>query len=183
MRTPPHRAEARRRGQPTRGPEVPKRCVQSTARRTRQRDREAWPDRCHSDCSVCSDAHALNLAASATQVPNPHAATRSFRVGGALCSTAMLPASRSRRAGDFCISDSVACTANSCNRTRVSVGGTIAGADSDATMDCASTAASTALADLCDACHIDKGPRRWRRPSEHTPVLASFTLPTSSSDS
>ncbi len=38
--------------------------------------------------------------------------------------------------------------------------------------------ASSALADLCDACHIDKEPRRWERPSDHTPVLASFTLPT-----
>ncbi len=35
--------------------------------------------------------------------------------------------------------------------------------------------ASEALAQQCDACWIDKEPRRLERPSDHTPVVASFT--------
>ena len=36
--------------------------------------------------------------------------------------------------------------------------------------------ASTALARNCDACHIDKAPRRLERPSDHAPVLAAFDI-------
>ena len=36
--------------------------------------------------------------------------------------------------------------------------------------------ASPALARLCNASEIDVGPRRWERPSDHTPVWASFGL-------
>jgi exodeoxyribonuclease-3 len=36
--------------------------------------------------------------------------------------------------------------------------------------------ASQELAEICDACHIDKEPRRWERPSDHTPVLADFRI-------
>ncbi|MBS0396344.1 MAG: endonuclease/exonuclease/phosphatase family protein, partial [Proteobacteria bacterium] len=36
--------------------------------------------------------------------------------------------------------------------------------------------ASPALAARCSACRIDPGPRRGERPSDHTPVLATFNL-------
>jgi exodeoxyribonuclease-3 len=36
--------------------------------------------------------------------------------------------------------------------------------------------ASRALAEKCDACHIDKSPRRLERPSDHAPVIASFDI-------
>lgn len=36
--------------------------------------------------------------------------------------------------------------------------------------------ASTALSRKCVACHIDKGPRRLERPSDHAPVVASFDI-------
>jgi exodeoxyribonuclease-3 len=36
--------------------------------------------------------------------------------------------------------------------------------------------ASTALAQKCGTCHIDKGPRKLERPSDHAPVLASFDI-------
>ncbi len=36
--------------------------------------------------------------------------------------------------------------------------------------------ASPALAERCTGSHIDVAPRRWERPSDHTPVLASFDL-------
>lgn len=36
--------------------------------------------------------------------------------------------------------------------------------------------ASTALAEHCKACEIDKTPRGWERPSDHTPVWAQFEL-------
>lgn len=36
--------------------------------------------------------------------------------------------------------------------------------------------ASHALAGQCTACHIDKAPRRLERPSDHTPVVADFSL-------
>jgi exodeoxyribonuclease-3 len=36
--------------------------------------------------------------------------------------------------------------------------------------------ASPALAQLCEACHIDKTPRAWERPSDHAPVLGSFKI-------
>ena len=36
--------------------------------------------------------------------------------------------------------------------------------------------ASTALAARCSGCRIDATPRRWERPSDHTPVLATFDL-------
>lgn len=35
--------------------------------------------------------------------------------------------------------------------------------------------ASTALADRCTACTIDKAPRSLERPSDHTPVIATFS--------
>ena len=34
--------------------------------------------------------------------------------------------------------------------------------------------ASRAMAECCIACLIDKAPRRWSRPSDHTPVVAEF---------
>jgi len=36
--------------------------------------------------------------------------------------------------------------------------------------------ASTALAQKCGACHIDKAPRKLERPSDHAPVLATFDI-------
>jgi exodeoxyribonuclease-3 len=36
--------------------------------------------------------------------------------------------------------------------------------------------ASAALAARCRACRIDAAPRRWERPSDHAPVLATFDL-------
>ena len=36
--------------------------------------------------------------------------------------------------------------------------------------------ASQSLAENCTACHIDKAPRRLERPSDHTPVVAEFSL-------
>jgi len=33
---------------------------------------------------------------------------------------------------------------------------------------------SPALADACTGCRVDKGPRGWDRPSDHTPVVAEF---------
>ena len=36
--------------------------------------------------------------------------------------------------------------------------------------------ASTALAEKCTACYIDREPRTWERPSDHTPVVAEFEL-------
>jgi exodeoxyribonuclease-3 len=36
--------------------------------------------------------------------------------------------------------------------------------------------ASNALARKCGACHIDKAPRKLERPSDHTPVVASFDI-------
>jgi exodeoxyribonuclease-3 len=36
--------------------------------------------------------------------------------------------------------------------------------------------ASKALADRCTACTIDRGPRRWERPSDHAPVTATFDI-------
>jgi exodeoxyribonuclease-3 len=35
---------------------------------------------------------------------------------------------------------------------------------------------SEALSRRCQACTIDKEPRRWERPSDHVPVVAEFTL-------
>jgi exodeoxyribonuclease-3 len=35
---------------------------------------------------------------------------------------------------------------------------------------------STAMTDSCTASYIDKEPRAWERPSDHTPVLAEFEL-------
>ena len=35
--------------------------------------------------------------------------------------------------------------------------------------------ASKALADHCDASYIDREPRTWERPSDHTPVIAEFS--------
>jgi exodeoxyribonuclease-3 len=37
--------------------------------------------------------------------------------------------------------------------------------------------ATPALAEICDACHIDKTPRTWDKPSDHAPVLATFKNP------
>jgi exodeoxyribonuclease-3 len=34
--------------------------------------------------------------------------------------------------------------------------------------------ATAELAEICDACHIDKTPRTWDKPSDHAPVLATF---------
>lgn len=34
--------------------------------------------------------------------------------------------------------------------------------------------ASKDLAEYCQGCSIDKNPRKWERPSDHTPVLADF---------
>ena len=36
--------------------------------------------------------------------------------------------------------------------------------------------ASTALAEKCRACYIDREPRTWERPSDHTPVVAEFDI-------
>ncbi|NOX68160.1 MAG: exodeoxyribonuclease III [Gammaproteobacteria bacterium] len=36
--------------------------------------------------------------------------------------------------------------------------------------------ASTALAEKCSACYVDREPRTWERPSDHTPVIAEFDL-------
>lgn len=36
--------------------------------------------------------------------------------------------------------------------------------------------ASTALAEKCTACYIDREPRTWERPSDHTPVIAEFDI-------
>ena len=36
--------------------------------------------------------------------------------------------------------------------------------------------ASQSLAENCTACRIDKAPRRLERPSDHTPVVAEFSL-------
>ena len=36
--------------------------------------------------------------------------------------------------------------------------------------------ASRAMAERCTACRIDKTPRRWPRPSDHTPVVAEFEV-------
>ena len=36
--------------------------------------------------------------------------------------------------------------------------------------------ASTALAERCEHCVIDKEPRTWEQPSDHTPVIAEFKL-------
>ena len=36
--------------------------------------------------------------------------------------------------------------------------------------------ASTALADQCKHCYIDRGPRILERPSDHTPVIAEFDI-------
>jgi exodeoxyribonuclease-3 len=36
--------------------------------------------------------------------------------------------------------------------------------------------ASSALAQKCGSCHIDKAPRKLERPSDHTPVVASFDI-------
>lgn len=36
--------------------------------------------------------------------------------------------------------------------------------------------ASPALADLCTASYVDRGPRGWERPSDHAPVIAEFSL-------
>ena len=35
--------------------------------------------------------------------------------------------------------------------------------------------ASRALADVCEASYIDREPRTWERPSDHTPVIAEFS--------
>ncbi len=35
---------------------------------------------------------------------------------------------------------------------------------------------SDALRNICSACTIDKEPRKWERPSDHTPVVAEFEL-------
>ena len=36
--------------------------------------------------------------------------------------------------------------------------------------------ASSALAQKCGTCHIDKAPRKLERPSDHTPVVATFDI-------
>ena len=36
--------------------------------------------------------------------------------------------------------------------------------------------ASKAMADNCNASYIDREPRTWERPSDHTPVVAEFAL-------
>lgn len=35
---------------------------------------------------------------------------------------------------------------------------------------------SAALTERCTACYVDKEPRAWERPSDHTPVVAEFDL-------
>jgi len=39
---------------------------------------------------------------------------------------------------------------------------------------------SPALAENCTACWVDKAPRRLERPSDHTPVVAEFNIPSTS---
>ncbi len=34
---------------------------------------------------------------------------------------------------------------------------------------------SEALKTACDSCVIDKTPRKWERPSDHTPVILTLT--------
>lgn len=34
--------------------------------------------------------------------------------------------------------------------------------------------ASDALREICTSCHIDRTPRTWEKPSDHTPVIAEF---------
>ena len=36
--------------------------------------------------------------------------------------------------------------------------------------------ASPAMAEACQASYIDKEPRTWERPSDHTPVVAEFAI-------
>lgn len=36
--------------------------------------------------------------------------------------------------------------------------------------------ASKALAKVCEASYVDREPRTWERPSDHTPVIAEFTI-------
>jgi len=36
--------------------------------------------------------------------------------------------------------------------------------------------ASEGLADICSASYVDREPRTWQRPSDHTPVIAEFSL-------
>ena len=36
--------------------------------------------------------------------------------------------------------------------------------------------ASNALADRCTTSYIDREPRTWERPSDHTPVVAEFDV-------
>lgn len=36
--------------------------------------------------------------------------------------------------------------------------------------------ASKALSETCEASYIDREPRTWERPSDHTPVIAEFTI-------
>ncbi len=36
--------------------------------------------------------------------------------------------------------------------------------------------ASTALATTCEASYVDREPRTWERPSDHTPVVAEFSM-------
>ena len=36
--------------------------------------------------------------------------------------------------------------------------------------------ASKALAERCEASYIDREPRTWERPSDHTPVIAEFAI-------
>ena len=36
--------------------------------------------------------------------------------------------------------------------------------------------ASKAMADICEASYVDREPRTWERPSDHTPVIAEFSL-------
>jgi len=35
--------------------------------------------------------------------------------------------------------------------------------------------ASASMADRCTASYIDREPRTWERPSDHTPVIAEFS--------
>ena len=35
--------------------------------------------------------------------------------------------------------------------------------------------ASKSLASVCEASYIDREPRTWERPSDHTPVVAEFS--------
>ena len=36
--------------------------------------------------------------------------------------------------------------------------------------------ANSALSDVCEASYVDREPRTWERPSDHTPVVAEFSL-------